>query len=57
LAGVFLTWTPYALVVGGLTAILLVSTAYQAGHPTISLPIITVVDPLVGSLVGITLFV
>jgi hypothetical protein len=56
LAGVFLTWTPYALVAGGLTAILLVSTAYQAGHPTVSLPIITVVDPLVGSLVGITLF-
>jgi drug/metabolite transporter (DMT)-like permease len=56
LVGVFWTWTPYALVAGGLTAMLLVSTAYQAGHPTVSLPIITVVDPLVGSLVGITLF-
>ena len=40
----------------GLTALLLVSTAYQAGHPTVSLPIITVADPLVGSLIGISLF-
>ena len=32
------------------------STAYQAGHPTVSLPIITVADPLVGSLIGISLF-
>jgi drug/metabolite transporter (DMT)-like permease len=54
--GVFGTWTPYAVVAGGLTAILLTSTAYQAGHPTVSLPIITVVDPLIASLIGITLF-
>jgi drug/metabolite transporter (DMT)-like permease len=53
---VFATWTPYAVVAGGLTAILLVSTAYQAGHPTVSLPVITVLDPLVASLIGITLF-
>ena len=56
LAGVFRSWTPYALVAGGAAAILLVTTAYQAGHPTVSLPIITVTDPLVGALVGITLF-
>jgi drug/metabolite transporter (DMT)-like permease len=53
---VFRTWTPYAVVVGGITAVLLISTAYQAGHPTVSLPIITVVDPLVASLIGISLF-
>jgi hypothetical protein len=35
---------------------LLVSTAYQAGHPTVSLPIITITDPLVASLIGISLF-
>src|SRR5207253_1967303 len=56
LAGVFRSWTPYALVAGGAAAILLVTTAYQAGHPTVSLPIITVTDPLVGALIGITLF-
>ena len=55
-ASVFQSWTPYALVVGGLVALLLISTAYQAGHPTVSLPIITVTDPLVGSLIGISVF-
>lgn len=50
------SWTPYALVAGGIVALLLVSTAYQAGHPTVSLPVITVTDPLVGCLVGILLF-
>ena len=56
LAALFRSWTPYALLAGGLTALLLASTAYQAGHPTVSLPIITVTDPLVGSLIGISLF-
>jgi drug/metabolite transporter (DMT)-like permease len=54
--GIFLTWTPYAVVLTGITALLLIQTAYQAGHPTISLPIITVIDPLVASLIGVTLF-
>lgn len=53
---VFATWTPYALVVGGLAALLLTATAYQAGHPTVALPIITVADPVVGCLIGIGLF-
>ena len=53
---VFATWTPYALVVGGVTALLLAATAYQAGHPTVALPIITVADPLVGCVIGIGLF-
>jgi drug/metabolite transporter (DMT)-like permease len=55
-AGVFLTWVPYALVVAGLSAVLLVSTAYQTGHPTSSLPIITVADPLFGCVIGLMLF-
>jgi len=56
LAATFRSWTPYALVAAGLIAMLLISTAYQAGHPTVSLPIITVTDPLVASLIGISLF-
>jgi hypothetical protein len=56
LAATFQSWTPYALVLAGLIAMLLISTAYQAGHPTVSLPIITVTDPLVASLIGISLF-
>ena len=56
LGATFRSWTPYALVAAGLVAMLLISTAYQAGHPTVSLPIITVTDPLVASLIGISLF-
>jgi drug/metabolite transporter (DMT)-like permease len=56
LAATFRSWTPYALIAAGLVAMLLISTAYQAGHPTVSLPIITVTDPLVASLIGISLF-
>lgn len=56
LLAVFHSWTPYALVAGGITALLLTNTAYQSGFPTVALPIITVADPLVGSLIGITLF-
>lgn len=55
-ASVFRSWTPYALIVGGAVSLLLISTAYQAGHATVSLPIITVTDPLVGSLIGISVF-
>jgi drug/metabolite transporter (DMT)-like permease len=55
-ARTFLSWTPYALVAGGVTCLVLVSTAYQAGHPTRSLPIMTVADPLVGCVIGMALF-
>jgi drug/metabolite transporter (DMT)-like permease len=54
--GVLRTWTPYAVVAAGIVALVLIQTAYQAGHPTVSLPVITVVDPLVSSLIGVTLF-
>jgi len=50
------SWTPWAVVVAGIAAVLLTQSAYQAGHPTVSLPIITVVDPVVSAIVGITLF-
>jgi drug/metabolite transporter (DMT)-like permease len=56
LGHVFRSWTPYALAAAGIVSLLLISTAYQAGHPTVSLPVITVTDPLVGSLIGISLF-
>lgn len=50
------SWTPYALTAGGVTALLLTSTAYQARLPTVTLPIITVTDPLLGCVIGIALF-
>ena len=52
----FSSWEPYAVVAAGLLSMLLIQTAYQAGHPTVVLPTINVVDPLVSSLIGVTLF-
>jgi hypothetical protein len=54
--GIFRTWTPYAVVAAGITAMVLIQTAYQAGQPKIALPVITVIDPLVSCLIGVTLF-
>jgi drug/metabolite transporter (DMT)-like permease len=50
------SWQVWALIAAGVVAMLLMQTAYQSGHPTITLPVINVVDPLVSSLVGVTLF-
>jgi drug/metabolite transporter (DMT)-like permease len=50
------SWIPYALCAAGLTAMLLTQTAYQAGLPKVSLPIITVADPLVSCGIGVALF-
>lgn len=50
------SWSPYALVGVGLVALLLSQTAYQVGRPTVTLPLITVTDPIVSSAIGIALF-
>jgi hypothetical protein len=50
------SWAPYALCAAGLVAMLLTQTAYQAGMPKVSLPIITVADPLVSCGIGVALF-
>jgi drug/metabolite transporter (DMT)-like permease len=52
----FGSWQPYALVPAGILATLLIQTAYQAGHPTVVLPTINVVDPLVSTVIGAALF-
>ena len=49
-------WQPYALVVAGAAGLLFNQLAYQAGPLSASLPAITVVDPLVAILLGITVF-
>jgi hypothetical protein len=54
--GVLLTWTPYAVIGAGIMAMVLIQTAYQTGQPKIALPVITVIDPLVSCLIGVTLF-
>lgn len=50
------SWCPYALAAAGLLAMLLTQSAYQAGRPAVSLPILTIVDPVVSSVIGIGLF-
>ncbi len=50
------TWSPYALCVAGIGSLLLSQTAYQTGRPTVSLPLITVTDPIISSVIGIALF-
>jgi drug/metabolite transporter (DMT)-like permease len=54
--GVLTSWVPYALVVAGLAAMLLTQTAYQSGMPKVSLPLITVTEPLISCGIGVALF-
>ncbi|HEY2520564.1 MAG TPA: DMT family transporter [Streptosporangiaceae bacterium] len=55
LGGLLTSWPTYALVIGGPISLLLTQTAYQAGCPMISLPVITVVTPMASLAVGVGL--
>ena len=55
-AAVFSNWSPYVLVVSGAAAMFLASNAFQAGSLAASQPGLTVVDPLVASVLGVVLF-
>lgn len=50
------TWPPYALVVGALVALLLTQSAFHAGALRLSLPTLTVVQPLVAIAIGLACF-
>jgi hypothetical protein len=52
----FLHWQPYALLVAGFVGFLLNQSAFQAGHLAASLPAMAVTDPVVGCVIGVTLF-
>jgi hypothetical protein len=47
---------PYALCAAGIVSLVLTQTAYQTGQPKISLPVITVVEPLISCGIGVALF-
>ena len=53
---VFGSWPLYVLVVSGAVGVFLVSNALQAGPLAAVQPGLTIVDPLVASLLGITIF-
>ena len=52
----FTSWEPYALVIGGIVTLLLVQSAFQLGRSTVTLPVLTVSEPLVSIAIGIGLF-
>jgi drug/metabolite transporter (DMT)-like permease len=54
--GVFHNWSPYVLIVSGAAAMFLASNAFQAGSLAATQPGLTIVDPLVASVLGIALF-
>jgi drug/metabolite transporter (DMT)-like permease len=53
---IFTNWSPYVLLGSGAVAFFLVSNAFQAGPLAASQPGLTIVDPLVASLLGVTIF-
>ncbi|MGA2520899.1 MAG: DMT family transporter [Acidimicrobiales bacterium] len=50
------SWVPYALIVGGTAALLFTQSAFHAGALRLSLPTLTVVQPLVAVAIGIAFF-
>ena len=46
------SWATYALMLGGPCSLLLTQTAYQAGRPMITLPVVAVVTPVASLAVG-----
>ncbi len=55
LAALPTSWTVYALVVCGAGNVLLTQTAYQAGRPMVTLPVIAAITPVASVAVGIGL--
>lgn len=54
--GTLLTnWEPYALAAAGSVAMLVNQSAFQAGSLTASLPTLTIAEPLVAAVIGVTL--
>lgn len=55
LAALATSWTTYAVVLGGIGNLLLTQTAYQAGRPMITLPVISAVTPIASVATGVGL--
>jgi drug/metabolite transporter (DMT)-like permease len=55
-AAVFSNWSPYVLLLAGGVSMFLASHAFQAGSLAASQPGLTIVDPLVASVLGVVLF-
>lgn len=55
-SAVFANWSPYVLLLAGAASMFLASNAFQAGSLAASQPGLTIVDPLVASVLGVVLF-
>lgn len=55
-SAIFTNWSPYVLLLSGAASMFLASHAFQAGSLAASQPGLTVVDPLVASVLGVVLF-
>lgn len=55
-SAVFMNWSPYVLLLSGAASMFLASHAFQAGSLAASQPGLTIVDPLVASVLGVVLF-
>jgi drug/metabolite transporter (DMT)-like permease len=49
-------WAPYALIIAGAASLILNQSAFQAGQLRWSLPVITILEPLVAILIGELMF-
>jgi hypothetical protein len=56
LAAVFTNWHIYALMLGGLVALILNQNAFQSGRIAAPLTTIALVDPIVSVLIGVTVY-
>ncbi len=52
----FTTWTPYAMILAAVAALLLTQSAFQAGELRLSLPTLTIAQPVVAIAIGQALF-
>jgi drug/metabolite transporter (DMT)-like permease len=55
-SGVLTAWETYALAVVSVAGLLLNQSAFQAGHLAASLPALAVTNPVLSSIIGVTLF-
>ncbi len=55
-AGTLASWEPYVVIVWGIVTLLFVQSAYQLDRSTVTLPVITVIEPVVSMAIGVGLF-
>jgi drug/metabolite transporter (DMT)-like permease len=55
-ASTLVSWEPYLLLVAGISAVLMLQSAYQANTATVTFPLVEVTAPLTASFIGVAVF-